>query len=245
MADISLADISLRYAWKQVLDSVSLRRDAGEVAGLLGPGGGGKTQLIKVMTTLKQPRRGRVELFGVRMHWADRAALKQARRRVGLQFQNFALFDSMNVFDNVAFSLRHGEKMGAERIDSAVHQALGLVGLEDAETAFPGELSGGMRRRVAIARVMAARPDLAVFDDPVAGLDPINSAKIMALLKDFAGETGCVTVIATHDLERLLPICTRAVAIFEGKVLYDGPSAAVAEAPNDKVRDFVAAATRH
>jgi len=245
MAAISLADISLRYGRKQVLDSVSLRLEAGEVAGLLGPGGGGKTQLIKVMTTLKQPRRGRVELFGVRMHWANRAALKSARRKVGLQFQNFALFDSMNVYDNVAFSLRHGQKLAAEEINRAVRQALGLVGLAGVGESFPVELSGGMRRRVAIARVMAARPDLAVFDDPVAGLDPINSAKIMALLKDFAGETGCVTVIATHDLERLLPICTRAVAIFEGKVLYDGPSANVGRAPEDKVRDFVRAATQH
>ncbi len=245
MTGIRLSDISLRYGRKQVLDRVSLSFDPGDIVGLLGPGGGGKTQLIKVITTLKQPRRGKVEMFGVRMHWANRTALKSARRRVGLQFQNFALFDSMTVFDNVAFSLRHGEKMAEEGIRNAVHRTLELVGLGDAEESFPVELSGGMRRRVAIARVMAARPDLAVFDDPVAGLDPINSAKIMVLLKDFAGETGCVTVIATHDLERLLPICTRAVAIFEGKVLYDGQSAVVEEAPDDRVRDFVRAATHH
>lgn len=245
MAAISLDDVSLRYGRKVVLDSVSLSLEPGDIVGLLGPGGGGKTQLIKVITTLKQPRRGTVEMFGVRMHWANRAALRGARRRLGLQFQNFALFDSMTVFDNVAFSLRHGESMAAGEIDTAVRRALDLVGLIASKDALPVELSGGMRRRVAIARVMAARPDLAVFDDPVAGLDPINSAKIMALLKDFAAETGCITVIATHDLERLLPICTRALAIFEGKVLYDGPSVNVAQAPDDEVRDFVRAATHH
>ena len=153
-----------------------------------------------------------------------RGDLAEVRSKIGLQFQNFALFDFLDVAGNVGYALEHGRGAASAEVSEAVGRALFDVGLSGAETSHPSDLSGGMRRRVAIARVMAARPEIAIFDDPVAGLDPVNSARVMQLLRDFRDQTGCLVVVATHDLERLLPLAPRTVALFGGRVLYDGPT---------------------
>lgn len=266
---VSLRNVSLTIGWKRVLEGINLSLHAGEVVGLIGPGGSGKTQLIRVMSTLAIPRKGEVRLFGGRVTASNRKWLREVRSRIGLQFQNFALFDFLDVRGNVGFSLEHmpeerrrgklfwvmPKKEGEAAANSVRHkkhnqlvrmrvdEALESVGLSEFADAWPVELSGGMRRRVAIARVTAARPELAIFDDPVAGLDPVNSAKIMVLLEQYARTSGSLVVIATHDMERLLPICTRVVAIFNGRILFDGPTSALPHAESQAVRDFVAAAT--
>jgi len=241
-AVVSARGISHRLSGRKILDDISLSFGAGEVVGLIGPGGSGKTQLIRCLVTLTWPWKGGIELFGKTVSVLRRRHLKECRSRIGLQFQNFALFDYLDVWNNVAFPLLHARAMSREQADAPVRLALERVGLAGTESKFPSELSGGMRRRVAIARVMAATPAVAVFDDPVAGLDPVNSAKIMALLKDYAATSESLVVVATHDLERLLPITSRVVAIFGGKMLYDGATGALMTQAPEEVRRFVAAA---
>ncbi len=240
---VRLDSAVLRFGRQVVLDSVSLSFQAGEVVGLFGPGGSGKTQLLKTMATLRYPQRGTVELFGNRITRLNPRLLAKTRRRIGLQFQNFALFDFLSVRGNVGFSLDFGSSLAAKVIDERVAHVLSRVGMEGTQPLAPEALSGGMRRRVAIARVMAAQPDIAFFDDPVAGLDPVNSARIMALLAQYAHEAHSLVVIATHDLQRLFPVVTRAVGLFEGQILFDGTPAEAYSSPRQAVRDFVFAAT--
>ncbi len=240
---VSLQNIAVRYRKKQVLRELSGDFYAGEVVGVIGRGGVGKTQLLRVLTTLLRPNTGTLVLMGKTVVWWQRRTLVEVRKSVGLQFQNFALFDFLDVHHNVTFPLEHQGILGAEEISSRAREALDRVGLASAATLFPGELSGGMRRRVAIARVMAARPPIAVFDDPVAGLDPINSAKIMRLLGDFAQEGKRVVFVATHDLERLFPVATRLLFLHNGAVDYDGPTSQRHLATSPRFLDFVEAAT--
>jgi phospholipid/cholesterol/gamma-HCH transport system ATP-binding protein len=238
---VRLTGLNLRLGKKHVLNNIDLVFSPGEVVGIIGPGGSGKTQLFKVISTLRRAR-GTVEVGGTRVRWTQRRTVRQARSQIGLQFQNFALFDYLDVWHNVAFPLQQGRLAEPEEISKAVGAALTAVGLESARQSYPSELSGGMRRRVAIARVMAAQPPVAIFDDPVAGLDPINSAKIMQLLSRFAHDTGALVLIATHDLERLLPVTDRVVAMFGGKVCFDGTTKTLFDAEDKRVLDFVRAA---
>lgn len=240
---VRLDGISLRYGRRMVLDNIDLTVGPGEVVGLFGPGGSGKTQLLKLMATLRHPQRGTVELFGQRISRLNRRVLAATRCRIGLQFQNFALFDFLNVRENVGFSLDQGSNLPPEAIDERVAEVLAKVGMDGTQELAPEALSGGMRRRVAIARVMAARPDIAFFDDPVAGLDPVNSAKIMQMLSAYAHDAHSLVVISTHDLQRLFPVVTRVIGLFDGQILYDGPQAEVYESPRPDIRAFVFAAT--
>ena len=240
---VQLSDILLRFGRKIVLDRISLTLGHNEVVGLIGPGGSGKTQLIRVVSSLRLPQQGSVSLLGQQLTRRNRGKWPDIRRQIGLQFQNFALFDYLNVGDNVAFSLRHGLHIPEETVSRRITGALKLVGLEGTETRMPSDLSGGMRRRVAIARVIAARPRIALFDDPVAGLDPVNSAKIMQLLSQYATQADSLVIIATHDLERLLPITTRLVALFDGRVLFHGTTRQLQDCRESTVCNFVAAGT--
>ena len=239
---VQLNRVTLRYGLRPVLRDVSLEIHPGTVVGLIGPGGAGKTQLLKVMATLRTPWEGSVTLFNRRVDAWRRRGIVDVRSSIGLQFQNFALFDFLDVWHNVAFCLVNGPPRPEAEVNAQVKAALDAVGLSESAEKFPGELSGGMRRRVAIARVMASRPQLALFDDPVAGLDPVNSARIMALIGTFARRSRAATVVATHDVPRLAGIADRLVAVFDGRVLYDGRTAGIVHAAEPRVREFYAAA---
>ncbi len=240
---VRLDGVSLRFGRRTILDGIDLALNAAEVVGLIGPGGSGKTQLLKLMATLRHPQKGHVELLGRRMTRLNIRQLRETRRRIGLQFQNFALFDFLTVSENVSFSLEQGLGWAPEKATERAREILLQVDMAGTEGLYPSDLSGGMRRRVAIARVMAAQPDIAFFDDPVAGLDPVHSAKIMALLRDYAAAAGSLVVIATHDLERLFPVVSRVLGLFDGQLRFDGPKEALSHCPHAAVREFVLAAT--
>jgi phospholipid/cholesterol/gamma-HCH transport system ATP-binding protein len=240
---VRLEDVHLTLSRHAVLQSVNLFLDSGQVVGLIGPGGSGKTQLIRILSTLQKPTRGTLHFFGSPVTSRRPQLLSALRSRIGLQFQNFALFDHLNVYENVSFGLARRTLRSGTPLDHSVLASLESVGLADEATKLPSELSGGMRRRVAIARVMAAEPDVALFDDPVSGLDPVSSARIMALLGRFSRQTGCLSLIVTHDLQRLLPVVDRLLYLDQGRIEYDGPAQAWQASSHPQFLRFVHAAT--
>jgi len=240
---VHLEGVSLSYGARRVLRDLELAIPPGQVVGLAGPGAAGKTCLIKIIATLLAPSAGRVTLDGVSLAAARGESLREARRHIGMQFQNFALFDSLTAAENVSYPLLAG---GAPRdaTSRAAAQAraetlLAEVGLEGMGGLLPAALSGGMKRRVAVARALVASPRIALFDDPTAGLDPVNSARILQLITTRAAGPDRVVIIAGHDLDRLLPLAGRLVILREGAVAFDGPSGAAGEAGDPWVRAFV------
>jgi len=241
---LQLETVNISYGLRRVLDAVDLEIRAGEVVGLMGPGGCGKTQLIKVMATLLIPFRGIVRHEGVRIRRGATRRLQEVRRGIGMQFQNFALFDSLSVADNVAYPmLARQRRVGKEAREEALVRAetlLDRVGLEGSGALLPGALSGGMKRRVAVARALVAQPRLALFDDPTAGLDPVNSARILELVAREAAGEGRAVIIASHDLDRLLPLVDRVLVLREGALAFDGTTREGRVAEDPWVRAFIA-----
>lgn len=223
------------FGGKQVLAGVSVEIPDGALCGLIGPSGGGKSVLLKILGGVLEPERGSVRYpFG-------------SDGRVSLMFQEGALFDSLTVFDNVAFPLVQGRvptfilpRQAQEEAHERVDAILDRVGLARAAYKLPGQLSGGMRKRVSLARALVARPDLALLDDPTSGLDPVASSVIMNLITDLHATFNPTMVIVSHDLRRLLPVVTHVVALFEGRVVFSGPAAELAESSYQDMLHFVA-----
>ncbi len=217
-----------------VLKDISCVFESGKITGVIGPSGGGKSTLLKILGGVFPPDSGEICLG------------QTARADVELMFQEGALFDSLAVFDNVAFDLVDGRVPvvllpAAEQreVYSKVADILGRVGLAAAAWKMPAQLSGGMRRRVSLARALVTRPKMALLDDPTAGLDPVASSVIMELIAELHKETSPATVIVSHDLRRLLPICDVLLAIFDGKVVFKGTLSELALNAPEEVRHFV------
>ena len=231
-----------RYRGEAVLDGVDLVLRAGEVVGIIGPGGEGKSVLLKHLPRLVAPDQGRVLVDGRDLATLAPRALAKVRERFGYVFQNYALFDFMTVGDNVAFPLRQLDDVtrpAPGEIQARVRQRLADVGLERAFAQYPRELSGGMKKRVGLARATIADPEIALYDDPSAGLDPVTSSKIFALIDAMhARVPGATTVVVSHDIDRMRAICHRWVMIARGKVVFDGTDADLRTA-QQSVRAFV------
>lgn len=212
-----IKNIFRRLGSIEVLRGVTFELQPGSITGLIGPSGGGKSTLLKIMAGVARFDSGEVDL-GV-----------CSSDDVGLMFQEGALFDSLTVFDNVAFPLVSGrvpsnslEKNERAKVEEAVQSILAKVGLSRAAFKLPGELSGGMRRRVALARALVAKPQLVLLDDPTAGLDPVASSVIMNLIVEIHHDYNPTMVIASHDLRRLFPAVQKIIALFDGTVRFHG-----------------------
>ncbi|MCC6620052.1 MAG: ATP-binding cassette domain-containing protein [Deltaproteobacteria bacterium] len=237
-----VAGLTKVYRGVPVLDGVDLELRAGEVVGIIGPGGEGKSRLRPHLPRLLGPDGGRVEIDGQDLARLDARALAHVRERFGYVFQNYALFDFMTVGDNVAFPLRQLGPVQRPReadIEARVRARLADVGLAHAFSQYPRELSGGMKKRVGLARATIADPEIALYDDPSAGLDPVTSSKIFALIEAMhARVPDATTVVVSHDIDRMRAICHRWVMIAQGRVVFDGTDEALADAA-PAVRAFV------
>jgi phospholipid/cholesterol/gamma-HCH transport system ATP-binding protein len=231
---ISITDLHVSFGSTRVLRGVTLQVAEGEIVGLIGPSGGGKSVLLKSIAAVIDPnvvtQSGTVTLTGVS----------------NLMFQEGALFDSMTVFDNIAFPLVGGRVPSAnlpeeerERVRVAVTEILRRVGLLRAAWKYPAQLSGGMRRRVSLARALVAKPQIALLDDPTAGLDPVASSVIMALIRELHSETKPTTIIVSHDLRRLLPMVDSIAALAHGTVDFRGNLSELSQQPKGDLRHFV------
>src|SRR5512139_3022617 len=218
---IRLEQVSKAFDGKVVLDRLDLEIAAGDSVVVLGGSGTGKSVLLKHMIGLLRPDAGRVTVDGTDLAALDDREITSFRRRFGMSFQEGALFDSMTVWDNVAFPLKRAGRSRAA-IQGRVAECLEMVHLEGAERKMPAELSGGMRRRVGFARAIALEPEILLFDEPTAGLDPINTAAIATVIDRLRRELLVTVVTITHDLSLAFRIADRIAMIRRGRIVAFG-----------------------
>jgi phospholipid/cholesterol/gamma-HCH transport system ATP-binding protein len=218
---------------------LNLRIGRGEIVGMVGGSGSGKTTLLRVIIGLDAPARGRVRLFGVDPLRAPRVDRLRMQRRFGTLFQNGALFSALSVFENVALPLRELKYLDESIIRDLVMLKLYLVDIEPQHaTKMPAELSGGMAKRIALARAMALDPELLVLDEPTAGLDPDLSRGFVKLIKTLSREHALTVFMVTHDLDMLATLATRVAVLADGRVAVDGPLDAVKASGHPFVAGF-------
>ena len=239
-AAAELQSIVKTLSGTRVLEGVSLSLARGRVHALVGPGGSGKTLILKTLCTLLPPDDGKVVLFGEQVNFDDQDGLRHQRSRIGVQFQNLALFDFLAVRDNVAFPLEAGTSVRPKvEVDGLVQSILDDVRLHDSGTLEIQELSGGMQRRVAVARAAVSDADLLVFDDPSGGLDPVTTSRIFALIAGIHASRGNTVIIVSHDIDRLARVCSDFHVVDSGQVIFSGTLADGRVHPDMRVRTFL------
>ena len=234
---VTLRQVSKRFGDTEVLKGLDLEISEGETFVLLGGSGSGKTVLMKHLEGLLQPDAGSVIIDGHDLRRPEE--LEVVRREIGVQFQSGALFDSLTVAQNVAFPLRELQHLAPEEIDARVEAMLDLVGPRAAANVLPGELSGGMRKRVAFARAMVLHPKLLLADEPTAGLDPITTETVDDALVAAHRQLRATAFIITHDLPTAFRIADRVGLLFEGKIIEAGPPEQFRASAHPAVRAFL------
>lgn len=231
----------LAFGTKVVLRGVDLELDRSEVLGLVGASGSGKSLLLKAMIGLQTLDKGTVTFDGQEVTKMNERELLSVRTRVGMVFQYGALFESMSIGENVGYGLyeHQHDKMSKEQIESRIHWALESVALPGIEHLKPSELSGGMRKRAAVARTIALRPEVLLYDEPTMGLDPVNTTRIGNLIAGLHDKLGICSVVVTHDMRLASEICDRIALLEDGRIVAVGTPDEMHAHPNEKVRAFV------
>ena len=235
---IEFQDLRKAFDGRPVLDGFTLRVPDGETTVIIGYSGTGKSVALKHVVGLLQPDAGDVIVDGRAVSTLERAALTALRREIGFVFQFAALFDSMSVFDNVALGLRRRD-LSEDGIAERVREALALVDLTGAEERYPAELSGGMRKRVGIARAIALRPRYILYDEPTTGLDPVTSAVIDQLIVRTREHLRVTGIVVTHDMRSAYTVGDRIAMLYEGKIRQVGTVAQIQETEDPVVRQFI------
>lgn len=236
---ISIRHVYQTFGSRQILKDVSLTVKDGETMVILGASGSGKSTLLKLIIGLLTPTSGEVLVDGKDMGRLSEEELNKARRNMGFVFQYSALFDSMNVKENVAFGLRMHTKLPEEEIDRIVKEKLHLVGLDGIENLMPSSLSGGMKKRVSLARAIALEPKIILYDEPTAGLDPIRSTDISLLIKHTQKALHATSVVVTHDLKSAEMIADRMAFLYKGSFLAIGRPEELKASKDERVRQFM------
>jgi phospholipid/cholesterol/gamma-HCH transport system ATP-binding protein len=238
---IEVDDVVTRFGAQTVHDGVSFSVEAGTLVALIGGSGSGKSVLLREIIGLQRPSAGRVRLFGVDMWAAPEGERAAVRRRFGMMFQDGALFSSLTVAQNVALPLREHTDLPPATIDALVALRLQQAGLPpDAALKRPSELSGGMRKRAAIARALALEPEILFLDEPTSGLDPITARGLDRVLRSLVDDLGLTAFVATHDLDTLLTVVDRVIVLAHGRVLADGPVGDITRVDDPWLRDYFA-----
>ena len=216
---IKLVNIKMEYDKKVVLDNINLTVTSGETVAIIGPSGSGKSTLLRLMVGLTKPSAGEIWIENEEISQYKENALNKVRLKMGMVFQYSALFDFLSVGENVAFGLRQHTKLSNKEIQAIVKEKLRVVGLVGKEDFMPNQLSGGMKKRVSLARAIAINPQIILYDEPTAGLDPIMSAKIDKTIMNTQKIIGGVSVVVTHNMASAFAIADRIIMIYEGKII--------------------------
>ncbi len=231
--------IHKRFGDNHVLDGVSLTVMRGETMVILGGSGTGKSVLLKLTIGLLEPDKGHILVEGNDVTSAREAEWMEVRKHVSYMFQWGALFDSMRVYDNVAFPLRERKLCGEADVEGRVMEKLSLVGLEAAKDLSPSDLSGGMRKRVALARSIVMEPRCILYDEPTSGLDPITSDSINRLIKRMQSVLGVTSVVVTHDIQSMFRVADRVAFLYKGKMAFVGTPEEARSADHPMLRGFI------
>ena len=239
-AIIQLEDIHLSFD-HPVLEGVSLEAHEGETLLVLGESGIGKSTLLKLILRLLVPDSGTIRVFGQEITDLSFDAALDLRRRIGMVFQNAALFDSVNVFDNIAYPLRENTDLSEDEIEGVVRERLEFVNLDPDKVSpkLPGELSGGMKKRVGVARAIATDPQIILYDEPTAGLDPLTVGTIGDLIRKLQRERGVTSIVVTHDIRAGFRVASRVNLIRGGVITFDGTPEEMIAADDDYIQRFL------
>ena len=236
---ISVAGIQMGYGGSKILNGVNLSIDKGEVLAIIGPSGSGKSTLLRMLIGLCKPTGGHIFINGRQVENFDEKQWNQLRKSMGMVFQYSALFDSMTVGDNVAFGLKqHTEKTDGE-ILSIVEKTLEMVRLAGYGSYMPGQLSGGMKKRVSLARAIATSPDILLYDEPTAGLDPVMADAINHMMLETKTRLKLTSVLVTHDMYSAFMVADRIAMIHEGRIIDVGTPEEIVKCENEIVKTFI------
>lgn len=236
---VQIEDLSFRRGEHLIFDGLNVVVPRGQVAAIMGPSGTGKTTLLKLIGGLLRPSGGRILVDGEDVHRLSRHDLYRVRRKMGMLFQSSALLTDLDVFENVAFPLREGTRLPEGVLRALVLMVLQAVGLRGARRLMPSELSGGMERRVALARAIVMDPVMIMYDEPFTGLDPITLGAILSLIKRLNEGLGLSSIVVSHDVPETLSIADRVYVISGGKVVAEGSPDALRENTSPWVRQFL------
>lgn len=238
---IELKNIHLSFDEHVVLDDVSITIPEGKITTIMGPSGSGKTILMRLIGGQIEPQAGQVWVDGKNLSKLKTSELYQLRMRMGAMFQTSALFPDITVFENVAFPLREHTDLSENLIKNIVYMKLHAVGLRGARDLLPSELSGGMQRRVALARAVVFDPGVILYDDPFSGLDPISIATILRLMRTLNENLEITSVIVSHDVDEILSITDYIHVIADGRVVATGSPSEMKQSQNEWVKQFLSA----
>lgn len=241
---IKLIDLQMEFGGRVVLRDVNMTIAKGETMVVVGPSGSGKSTLLRLLIGLDRPTGGQVWINGQEVSRMNEKELDEVRLDMGMVFQYSALFDSMTVGDNVAFGLRQHTKLTEDEIRRIVEERLDGVGLAGFADAMPNELSGGMKKRVGLARALAFKPNIILYDEPLSGLDPIMSRKIDELILETQAQFGVTSVVVTHDMESAYRIADKIAVLYEGRFVQIGTADEIRSSTHPYVQEFVRAASR-
>lgn len=237
---VEVKNISFQRGQRPIFDDISLSIPKGKVTAIMGPSGIGKTTLLKLIAGQLLPTSGQVLFDGIDIHQANRRHLFEIRKRMSMLFQSGALFTDINVFDNVAFALREHSGLPEEIIHTLVMMKLEAVGLRGAALLMPNELSGGMQRRVALARAIAMEPEMVLYDEPFAGQDPVSMGVLVKLIGELSQALNLTSVVVSHDVTEVLSIADYVYVIAERTVIAQGtPDELIADKDNLQLKQFL------
>lgn len=237
---IIIRDIVKSFNEQTILNGVSLSVDQGELLVVLGSSGTGKSVLLKSIVGLLKPDSGTIDIDGVETTTLSEHKLLDVRKQIGYLFQEGALYDFMTVYENLAFPLQEHTTMNKKQLQEKVKHFLSMVDLEKVEDKYPSELSGGMRKRVGLARAMILDAKVLLCDEPTSGLDPIRSRDISDMIRRISKQMNCATIITSHDIDNALRIADRVVLLNKGKVVVQGTQDDLIQSKDTFVQEFIA-----
>jgi phospholipid/cholesterol/gamma-HCH transport system ATP-binding protein len=237
---IEVENLTKRFGPKLVLDSITLGIEKGKTTVIIGPSGCGKTVLIKHFIVLQRPTAGQVRVAGQRVDNLSERELYKTRTRIGYLFQEGALFDSLSVAENIMFPIRqHYKNVKWTEVEEVVKAKLAMVGLDGFQNYYPSNLSGGQRKRVALARAIALNPEVILYDEPTTGLDPIRSDIINELVLKLERDLEVTSVVVTHDMRSAYKVGDRIIMLHNGKIIADGSADHIRNHPHPTVQQFI------